>query len=368
MKKYLRSLGFVAFVAVAGGLASAVGRLGAAELAVQSIPAADSRFRYEGRCDFADPAAPGIVWQGTRISLDFEGERLALRFTGASGQNFFDASVDGATQVVAVPAGATQRIELPLHPGPGRHRLALFKRNEAASGTVRFAGVELVAGARAWAPPPPDYQLRMEFIGDSITAGACNEDGAADQWEDRRTHNHALSYSTLTAAAFAGDYRCAAVSGMGVVTGWVEMKAGQIWDRLYPRVDSPRADVQSWRPDVAFVNLGENDASFTGAHGQPFPAAAFTDGYVALGQAIRAAYPKAQLVLLCGGMFNGAQNPELRRAWEEAVARLEAADPAVSHFAFAHWSKNHPRVSDDRAMADELIAWLRAQPFMARRH
>jgi len=206
----------------------------------------------------------------------------------------------------------------------------------------------------------------MEFIGDSITAGACNEDGDTDQWENRRTHNHALSYSTLTAAAFAADYRCAAVSGMGIVTGWVEPRAGQIWDRLYPRVDSPRADLQSWQPDVAFVNLGENDASFTGAHGQPFPAAAFTDGYVALVQAMRAAYPKAHVVLLRGGMFNGAQNPELCRAWEAAVARLEAADPAVSHFAFTHWSKNHPRVSDDRAMADELTAWLRSQPFLAR--
>lgn len=331
------------------------------------VPASDGRLRYEGRFDFANPAEPAVVWQGTRISLDFDGGQLALNFASSSGQNFFDASVDGATQIVAVREGAAQRIELPVKPGSGRHRLTLFKRSEAAAGETRFAGVEIAAGAHAWAPAVPDYKLKMEFIGDSITAGACNEDGAQDQWADRRTHNHALSYSTLTAAEFAADYRCTAVSGMGVVTGWVEMKAGQIWDRLYPRVDSPRADLRAWQPDIAFMNLGENDASFTTARQEPFPAAAFTDGCVALVQAMRAAYPQAHLVLLRGGMFNGAQHAGLRGGWEAAVARLEAGDPAISHFVFTHWSRNHPRVADDRAMADELIAWLTQQPFIKRR-
>jgi hypothetical protein len=54
----------------------------------------------------------------------------------------------------------------------------------------------------------------------------------------------------------------------------------------------------------------------------------------------------------------------LRQAWEVAVAELERADPKIAHFVFQHWSSNHPRVSDDRAMADELAAWLKHQPFI----
>ena len=65
-------------------------------------------------------------------------------------------------------------------------------------------------------------------------------------------------------------------------------------------------------------------------------------------------------------MYGGAQSAPLREAWTGAVAVLEASDPAVRHFVFTHWSENHPRVADDRAMAAELTAWLRAQPFMAR--
>ena len=331
--------------------------------AVQFVPASDARFRYEGRIDFTDPAAPVLIWQGSRISLDFDGPQLALRFAGATDQNFFNVQVDDATAVVAVPAGGPQRIEVSLALTPGRHRLRIFKRTEAEAGTARFAGVEIAAGAQAWTPPAASYKLRMEFFGDSIMAGACNEDGITDQWEDRRTHNNALSYTALTAAAFSADYRCTAVSGMGVSMGYVDVKAGQVWDRLYPKSDAPRAALAAWLPDVVLVNFGENDDSFPRVHQQPFPAD-YVARYVALVQAMRVAYPRTHLVLLRGGMFGGAKSEHLIAAWNEVVKQLETADPQISHFVFTHWSETHPRVSDDRALADELVAWLKAQDFM----
>lgn len=331
----------------------------------QFIPAGDARFRYEGRLDFSDPAGPVVVWAGSRISLDFEGAQLVLRFADAAGQNFFNAQLDDGNEILAVHEGAAARIALPVTPGPGRHRLVLFKRTEAAKGNVRFLGAELAPGARAWAPEPPAYRLKIEFIGDSITVGACNEDGATDQWNDFRTHNHALSYDYLTSQALHADHRAMAVSGMGIANGWVELRAGQVWDRLYPAADAPRTDLKAWRPDVVLVNLGENDDSFSHAHGQPFPAG-YTAGYVALVKAIRAAYPQTQLVLLRGGMYGGAKSAPLCEAWEAAVKEAEAGDAGVSHFVFTHWSSNHPRVSDDRALADELVAWLKNQPFMQR--
>jgi lysophospholipase L1-like esterase len=331
------------------------------------IPASDPRFHYEGRIDFSDSNAPVLIWQASRISIDFEGSAVRLLFSSAKSQNYFNALVDGSNTIVEANEW------MPIQPamlsdfGPGRHHLELFKRSEASAGTVHFEGIEIAPRANGWTAPPPHYQLAMEFLGDSITVGACNEDGATDQWDNRRTHNCALSYATLTADAFSADYRNIAVSGMGVAIGWVPMKAGQIWDRLYPDTNSPPADLRTWTPDVVFVNFGENDGSYPTAHGLPFPTN-FTAGYVALIHAVRAAYPKAHIVLLRGGMFNGAQNPSLREAWESAVAQLEATDHGVSHFVFTHWTSTHPRVTDDRIMADELIAWLKQQPFMQAYH
>ena len=327
------------------------------------IPASDARFRYEGRMDFSDTNAPVIIWQASRISIDFEGRTIRVLFDGAKGQNYFNALVDGSNAIVAASEGMPASPSMFSELGPGRHHLMLFKRSEAAAGTVHFRGVEVAPLTKVWAPLPPHYQLAMEFIGDSITVGACNEDGAADQWDNRRTHNCALSYATLTADAFYADYRNIAVSGMGIARDWVSMTAGEIWDRLYPDTNSPPADLHTWIPDIVFVNFGENDASYPSAHGQPFPTN-YTAGYMALIHAIRAAYPAAHIVLLRGGMFNGAQNEPLRKAWESAVARLEATDKGVSHFVIAHWKPTHPRVADDRIMADELITWLKQQDFM----
>lgn len=351
----------VALIALA--FSGLVGRSAAADK--NDIPASDARFLYEGRLDTSDPAAPVVVWQASRIRIDFDGDALALRFSNLDGQVFFDATIDGRTSLVSLRTGQPPAGVSFSQLGAGRHRLVLFKRSEAAAGHVAFRGIRLAAGAQAYAPPTPRYKHRFLFIGDSITVGACNEDGPEDQWDDRATHNAAKSYAALTAAAFDADHRNIAVSGMGVSTGWVPMKAENIWDRRYPQESSPRSNLSFWQPDVVFLNFGENDDSFTRAKDLPFPSD-YADRYVALVHAIRRTWPNAEIVILRGGMFGGAQSPRLRGPWSEAVVRLEKNLPRVTHFAFQHWSHNHPRVADDRAMADELIDWLNRQRFMSK--
>ncbi len=330
---------------------------------LQRMSPADSRLRYEGRVDYSDPAAPVLIWQGSRLSIIFEGETLAFQVDGLGHESFFDVHLDSSTSILAVRSGDNQILSYQKALSSGRHALTLIKRSEAAVGTVRLRGILIDKGARVSAPAPISYKLAMQFIGDSITVGACNEDGATDQWENHLTHNNARSYAAMTAAAFSADYRNIAASGMGVITGYVEVRAGEMWDKLYPSAASAPAPLKDWIPDVLLVNLGENDDSFSRAKGQPFPPT-FTDAYVSLVKAMRKAYPSTRIVLLRGGMYGGSQSAPLIKAWDAGVAQLEAGDSLISHYAFNHWSSNHPRVADDRAMADELIAWLKHQPFM----
>jgi len=329
------------------------------------IRASDPRFLYEGRIDARDPAAPVLAWQGSRVSIDFDGPLLALDFAKAEGKNFLDVHVDGQVWVGAVEEGGPSRVVFPLALSPGRHHLSLHKRQEAAAGSIAFGGIGIAPGSHAWAPGRPDYALKMEFYGDSITAGACDEDGPSDQWEDRRTHNGELSYAAVTGEAYHADWRNISVSGIGIVTGWIPVVAGQTWDKLYPAADAPAADLSLWTPDVVCVNLGDNDADYPKAHGLPFPEG-FDARYTELIRAIRKAYPRAEVVMLLGGMESGSQSVQLNAEWGRAVARLEAADPRMHHFVFRHWTPSHPRVSDHRVLADELISWLRGQAFMER--
>lgn len=197
--------------------------------------------------------------------------------------------------------------------------------------------------------------------------GACVEDGAKDQWDDRSTHNAAYSFAALTSAAFSAEYRNTSISGIGLAAGYDDVLMGQVWDRTYPNAASPKADIAAWVPDVALVLLGDNDDSYPRSIGKPFPAE-FDAKYAALIHAIRAAYPRAHIVLLNGGMWAGTNSRELGSAWREVVSRLESGDAAISDFTFVHWTENHPRIADHRALADELNAWLRRQPFMSPAH
>ncbi|MBE3143816.1 MAG: hypothetical protein IMZ61_07830 [Planctomycetes bacterium] len=344
------------------GVLLLTGCLTAPVYGVQTISASDKCFRYEGRLDFSDTNSPVIIWQASRISIDFEGDTLSLLFDGAKNQNFFNAQVDNSTTIVEVNEGMPPKGTTFTGLGAGRHHLVLSKRSEGNVGSVHFRGIQIGEGAKVWSPAPVAYKLRMEFIGDSKTAGACNEDDGNDQWDTRRTHNGMLSYAAMTAEPFSADHRNISVSGMGIITGYVDVKAGEMWNRLYPKASSPLADLNAWTPDVVFVNLGDNDESFTLTHNQPFPAN-FTEGYISLVRAIRAAYPKAHIVLLRGG-YGGMHSEPLNRAWKDIVTQLEAGDKDISHFVFKYQAKNHPRVAEDRILADELITWLKQQDFM----
>ena len=337
----------------------------AAAVPASMVEASGPHFLLSGRLDTRDPRGPVLVWQGSQASIDFEGASLALDFDRALGQNFFDVSVDQQVWVAAVPPGGPTRLSCPLPLSAGRHHLSLQKRDEASAGSVQFRGIEVAGGTRTWRPASPAHPLAMEFYGDSITAGACDEDGASDQWEDRSTHNALKSYAALTADAFGADSRNISVSGIGVVKGWDTVIESQVWNRLYPREDSPSADLSLWRPDIVLVNLGDNDAGFTEAHKLGFPSA-FTAKYIELIQGIRGAYPHADIVLLMGGMETGFRSVPLNEAWNRAVKELESGDPRIHHYVFQHWSTLHPRVADHRILANELIAWLGRQPFMQR--
>ena len=76
---------------------------------VQTIPASDKCFRYEGRFDFADTNSPVVIWQASRISIDFEGDTLTLLFDGAKGAREEDRREDNAVRCIGIVRDAGGR-------------------------------------------------------------------------------------------------------------------------------------------------------------------------------------------------------------------------------------------------------------------
>lgn len=312
-----------------------------------------------GRIDYSDPASPVIIWQGSYIEFGIKGAAwVDLQFSRKAGQVYFNLWMDDKLELF-IPENGVNRIELPKNYSV--IKVKLIKRNEAASGTIAFDGLTIPRGGHIFELEKPEPAVRLLFFGDSITAGACNEDGKEDQWEDMSTHNALRSYAALTAKNLNAEYQNISISGMGISMGYTQSKFPETWNKLYPYGASEFAAQDEFKPDYVFINLGENDDSWSNNRGVQFPLD-YDERYISMVREMRKVYPEARFVLLRGGMYGGAKSERLREPWLKVVKTLEEEDENLTHFVFRHWSELHPRVQDHEKMAAELTAWLRTQP------
>jgi len=88
----------------------------------------------------------------------------------------------------------------------------------------------------------------MEFSADSLTVGACNEDGDTDQVGQSPAHTTpALSYAALTANAFSVrlSQHCRQRHGHRHRL-WVDKRPVEVWNQNLSQPASPRADLTQW--------------------------------------------------------------------------------------------------------------------------
>ena len=324
------------------------------------IAADDTRLRYVGRVDTRVPHARGLSWSGTELRARFAGTQLGLRMLAEHGTSYFDVEVDGRRQLLVVQGAAPREWRLRESLAAGEHELRIVKRTEGLMAEARLLGLDLgVAGKLL--PPPPARALRLEFYGDSITAGACDGDMGADQYDDLSTHDGARAYGALTARRLDADYVGIAVSGIGITRSWNELLMPQVWDRVAPHVDAPVAPVDALAPDVVLVNLGQNDHGLPASRGEPFPED-FAPRYLDFVRHLRHRYPQARLVLLVGGMTAWKEEPRLLPAIQAAARTLhDEGDARVWTYTFKVFSYAHPRIDVHERMSEELVAFLKAQ-------
>ncbi|WP_310269380.1 GDSL-type esterase/lipase family protein [Roseateles saccharophilus] len=320
----------------------------------------DAKLRWVGR--IADSGGGKLLaWSGSELRARFTGTQLGLSFKSAHwGSSHFTIEIDGQRHWLAAPGNAASDWKLREPLPPGEHTLRLVKRTEAPMAETVFLGLRLAEGGRLL-DPPPARPLKLEFYGDSITAGACNGDIAEDQYEDLYPHDGTRAYGAVTAERLGADYVGIAVSGIGVTATWGELLMPQIWNRYAPRLDAAVAPPDPRTPDVVLLNLGQNDHGFPASKGQSI-AADFGDRYLTFVRQLRGRYPKARLVLLMGGMSAPREQPAIPHAVQRAVQTLRAeGDTQVWSYRFEAFAWAHPRIDVHALMADELTRFLQTE-------
>jgi lysophospholipase L1-like esterase len=320
------------------------------------VPANDPGFAYTGRLDFADPAAPVIIWQGSEINFRFSGTSLAVRFSDSDGRSSYNVIVDGAITPLRLERGAEYDYLLDQALPPGEHAVTLFKRTEAMSTKDRFKGIMISSGGKLL-DPPATKPFKIEFYGDSITAGACDEVDGPDGYEDLFYHNNYTSYGAIAARALGAEYANVSWSGIGICMSWHPLLMPDVWANLYADAGSPRFDFKNRPADVVVVNLGQNDYGYSDNIKAPFPPK-FAEEYARLIREIRAQYPQAWIVCATGGMSAIKSSRNLTKAWAAALKEFKD-DPKVLSMTYKAFTYNHPRVDTHVKMAAELEAFIR---------
>ena len=197
--------------------------------------------------------------------------------------------------------------------------------------------------------PSAERNLKIEFIGDSITCGYGVDDLVKEHHFKTTTEDNTKTYAYKTAKALDADYSMVSISGWGIVSGYTGdgtknvtsvlpkqySKLGYSWaSSINGKAPQSREwDFSLFQPDFVVINLGTNDASYT--KGNEKKIAEYTAAYVEFLKDVRSKNPQAKIVCSLGIM--GADlYPALQKAVEEYQNQTD--DKKVTCLRFANQS------------------------------
>lgn len=194
--------------------------------------------------------------------------------------------------------------------------------------------------------PTQESDVKIEFIGDSLTCGYGIDAGKEGEFSTE-TENFTKTYAYLTAEKLNADYSAICFSGYGLLSGYTdngninrESTVGQYYDKSALYYDGGRAfwDFSDFEADFVVINLGANDSTYcTTIQRQQVFATKYYD-FIKL---IRSKYPNAHIICALGDV-----NYTLFHAVEKAVEdfKLNEGD-----------SKIHSLILDFKMGENEIV-------------
>jgi len=274
----------------------------------------DPNILYTGRIDFSKPAEPKFSAPAVTIRARFRGTGAVVmledEFKWGTNRNYYDAVIDDGTVVKIAPDRSGTRYEVASGLPNTEHTIAIVKRTEASIGYGKFQGFEF---AGEILPPPERPARRIEFIGDSITAGTgieaennsaeCQADGWGQPYNNAR-----LAYGPVLARSLGAEYHVSAVSGIGLVRNYSFQYDARpmpdVYDLIFfEQTGSPVWDHKLFVPDVLVLALGTNDFSPGDSERESMDEDIFAAKYVEFIGKLRSCHPQAEIFCISSPML-----------------------------------------------------------------
>jgi lysophospholipase L1-like esterase len=303
-------------------------------------------------------------WPGVYFESRFRGTAVRVRFEAP--QEHMRLLVDGEQKLAVSKVGT---VDVTLGGLPLReHVVRLEKQTESQSGGGRFFGFYPVEGATPLAAP--QRPRRIEFIGDSYTAGYGNTSPVREcsktEVHDRTDTQEA--FGPVLARRYDADYRVVAYSGIGIVRNYAGATPELSLPRIYARptpdsaADAP-ADA-GWRPQIIVINLGANDFSTPLHAGERWREAEglradYRRTYVGLVRRIAARQPQARFILMGSDEFIAEVRAVAADVNRDAPGLATVIRFGGLELTGCDW---HPSVADDARLADLLARTIDSIP------
>lgn len=325
----------------------------------QIIPVDNKYIFYPGRYDMKGDNVE-IGFPGSFLKIKTDAPRVTFRIEDL-GENFIQVVVDQkATEIIQLRKDS---IEYSVTLPGGTHSVELFKRTESEFGSILFKG--LVIDNKSSLYPVEEKNLKIMFIGNSITCGYGNEGADEHAPYIAKTENAYLSYASITARAFNADYHLVAYSGRGIVRNWAQQppfveNMQDIFERSIADDKESKWDHRKFIPDQVIINLGTNDTS----PGYEIEQERFIAGYKNLLNRLYSLYPSVSVVMISSQMVHDNDREQINN-WLRSILKdttyknLHHLELSEQDGSLGYGADYHPSVKQNEKNAAELISFLK---------
>ena len=226
-----------------------------------------------------------------------------------------------------------------------RKKVTLVKLTESSQSYFGIKSIAVDNEGKVF--PVEENQLKIEFIGDSITCGYGVSSKDENEEFCTQTEDSTKTYAWLCTKALSADAFFTSYSSFGVTSGWTDSGAKNDFS-LVPRIyenlcfswNTKQFEGKTWNfaqfsPQLIVLNLGTNDSSYCKSKET---CAEFVESYVAFLKRLRVLNKDAFFVCTIGIMQMGdCMSPFVKEAVERY--RVEAKDTRAVYFHFSPQKK-----------------------------
>jgi len=288
------------------------------------------------------------------FDIAFAGTTLTGNFN-VSGKSklrvFADGDAEGK-EILLEKSGSVVLCELPA----GVHTVRVLKASSPQYNSITVPVGNAFQTDGEFLRAPQKSELKIEFIGDSITAGCGSLGNASHSEQTVENSDPTKAYAYLTAQALDADFSLQALEGVCAKDGAVN--AYDIYTR-YGYNLSASFDPKKFDTDVVVIGLGENDMWHATSDLFDYTVEQFRADYADLLRLVRKHHPDAAIVCAFG-MMPASSTKQAEETIRAAVADTEDKNVyCVKMLSNETGGAFHPNASAHKKNAETLTALIR---------